>query len=140
MHLNTLILFLLSLSALGSTSPTPSSENINTNANENTSITASQIEHIAPKSSSCANPPAKGECATSDTAARSIAASFEKYQVDSRAEQAAVIALMAFESDEFRYSRNHFPGVEGQGSMFEPIPLVIIVTGGSSYSDGYFLV
>lgn len=118
MHPNTLLLSLslLFLSALGSTFPAPQPEDSNSNAEDNTSITASQIEHIAPKSSSCADPPAKGECATSDTAARNIAVSFDQYKVTSRAEQAAVIALMAFESVEFRYSRNHDPGVEGQGS------------------------
>lgn len=81
-------------------------------------ITSSQIEKIAPKSVSCDNAEAKDECATSDTAARAISTSFNRYKVSSRAEQAAVIGLMAFESDEFQYNRNHFPGVEGQGSMF----------------------
>lgn len=127
MHPNTLLLSLLSLSTLGSTVPAPQPENSNSNPQENTSITASQIEHIAPKSSSCANPPAKGECATSDTAARNIAASFDQYEVTSRAEQAAVIALMAFESDEFQFSRNHVPGVEGQGSTFPTPPFHSLV-------------
>ena len=43
---------------------------------------------------------------------------FKRDQVFSRAEQAAVIGLIAFESNEFQYNRNHFPGVERQGSMF----------------------
>lgn len=108
MHTTTLLLPLLPF--LASAAPTTRSSN--------TQITAQQIQQIAPKSSTCDNPPAKGECATADQAAPNIAKSFENYGVTSRAEQAAVIALTAFESEEFRYSRNHFPGVEGQGSMY----------------------
>lgn len=110
---NTLVLTLL-LSAGASAAPAcGGGQNGTTQA-----ITPAQIEKIAPKSTSCDNAKQKDECATSDVAARAIAASFERYQVTSPAEQAAVIGLMAFESDEFQYSRNHYPGVEGQGSMF----------------------
>lgn len=107
MHQTTLLLP-LTLPFLASAAPTIRSSN--------TQITAQQIQQIAPKSSTCDNPPAKGECATADQAAPNIAKSFENYGVTSRAEQAAVIALMAFESDDFRFSRNQVPGVEGQGS------------------------
>ncbi|PWY71559.1 hypothetical protein BO94DRAFT_259984 [Aspergillus sclerotioniger CBS 115572] len=80
------------------------------------SITAEQIKTIAPTSSSCDNPPAVGECATAAQAAPNIAKSFDTYSVTSRAEQAAVIGLMAFESGDFKYNKNHFPGVPGQGT------------------------
>lgn len=83
-----------------------------------TTITPAQIEKIAPKSKSCDDAKAKDECATADTAAQSISASFKQYDVSSRAEQAAVIGLMAFETEEFQYNRNHSPGVPGQGSTF----------------------
>ncbi|KAL2871280.1 uncharacterized protein BJX67DRAFT_157907 [Aspergillus lucknowensis] len=81
-------------------------------------ITPSQILFIAPNSTSCANAPelAKGECVTAAQAAPPLSAAFTKYKVTSRAEQAAVLALIAFESGEFRYNRNHFPGVPGQGT------------------------
>lgn len=82
-----------------------------------TEITASQIATIAPKSQSFAKAPVpKGgtpECANSQEAALNIAKSFETYNVTSRVEQAAVVALMAFESEEFRFSRNQVPGVKG---------------------------
>lgn len=85
-------------------------------------ITASQITAIAPKSQSCANAPVpKGgmpECASAQDAAVYIGESFKTYNVTSKAEQAAVIALMAFESVEFQFSRNQGSGVEGQGSGF----------------------
>lgn len=119
-NINTLLLSLL-LSGTGSTAPAPV-------AAKDTAITASQIQQIAPKSVSCDNPPAKGECATADVAARNIAASFQRYQVSSRAEQAAVVALMAMESDEFRYNRNHFPGIKGKGSKWFPSPLLLRLT------------
>ncbi|KAL3480654.1 hypothetical protein BJX99DRAFT_220002 [Aspergillus californicus] len=81
-------------------------------------ITSDQIIAIAPNSTSCANAPAlaDGECATAAIAAPAISTSFNKYAITSKAEQAAIIALMAFESAEFWYSRNHFPGVAGQGT------------------------
>ncbi|KAL5334777.1 hypothetical protein BJX70DRAFT_346567 [Aspergillus crustosus] len=86
--------------------------------NYSTTATQAQIEAIAPKSSSCENPEevAPLECATAAQAAPAFSAAFKKYNLTSRAEQAAVISLAAFESGEFRFSRNHFPGVEGQGT------------------------
>ncbi|KDE80532.1 hypothetical protein AO1008_07453 [Aspergillus oryzae 100-8] len=79
-----------------------------------TSITAQQIIAIAPSSAqSCTN-----RCADAEKVATNIAKSFDKYQVTSPAEQAAVISLMALESVEFLYNRNKSPGVPGQGSMY----------------------
>ncbi|KAJ5092323.1 hypothetical protein NUU61_007193 [Penicillium alfredii] len=85
-------------------------------ATRDTGLTESQVAAIAPKSKSCDNPPAKGECATAKQAAKSTAQSFDTYKVTSKAEQAAVLSLMAFESDEFKYNKNHYPGVAGQGT------------------------
>ncbi|KAL4877693.1 hypothetical protein BJY04DRAFT_197678 [Aspergillus karnatakaensis] len=83
-----------------------------------TTVTAAQIEAIAPKSASCENPEeiAPEECATAAQAAPAFSAAFKKYKLTSKEEQAAVISISAFESGEFRFSRNHFPGVEGQGT------------------------
>ena len=121
---NTVLLTLL-FSAVGSAAPacgSGSGQNATSPA-----ITAAQIEKIAPKSVSCDDAEAKDECATSDVAARAISATFKQYQVSSRAEQAAVIGLIAFESGEFQYSRKHFPPVEGQGSMFPSFIVFIYV-------------
>lgn len=79
-------------------------------------ITTNQFLAIAPKSSSCANPPAAGECATAAEAVPLINDAFARYQVESLGEQAALLSLMAFETLDFKYNRNHFPGVAGQGS------------------------
>lgn len=94
-------------------------------------ITTDQILSISPNSSTCDNPPAVGECATADQAAPLISDSFSTYSVDSTAEQAALISLMAFETADFKYNRNHFPGVAGQGSMlslFFSIFIFIFIT------------
>ena len=114
---NTLLLTLLFV-VIGSTAQTYGGDGGSGQNVTPLAITSSQIEKIAPKSVSCDNAEAEDECATSDTAARAISDSFNRYKVSSRAEQAAVIGLMAFESNEFQYNRNHFPGVEGQGSTF----------------------
>jgi hypothetical protein len=79
-------------------------------------ITTDQLLAISPNSSTCDNPPAEGECATAEQAAPFISDSFSTYAIDNVAEQAALISLMAFESGDFKYNRNHFPGVAGQGS------------------------
>lgn len=79
-------------------------------------ITAAQLLDIAPNSKSCDNPPAGGECATAQQAAPFINTAFSTYDVTSPAEQAAIISLMAFETTDFKYNRNHFPGRPGQGS------------------------
>ena len=115
MHTNLITFVALTLPILAPANPTPRKA-----SSPSTSLTTDQILHVAPKSADCTNPPEKGECATAEQAARNIAISFDTYDVSSRAEQAAVIGLMAFESEEFKYSRNHFPapGVEGKGSMF----------------------
>lgn len=81
-------------------------------------LTEAQVLQIAPKSNTCDNPPAKGECATAKQAAKFTSQSFDTYHVTSKAEQAAIISLMALESGEFKYNKNHFPGVPGQGSKY----------------------
>ncbi|PYH48248.1 uncharacterized protein BP01DRAFT_354097 [Aspergillus saccharolyticus JOP 1030-1] len=105
--------FLLFIPLLASASPTGQGQ---LQTRGSTQITSEQIQIIAPTSNTCANPPAVGECATSDSAASSISKSFQTYGVTNKAEQAAVIGLMAFESGDFKYNKNHFPGVAGQGT------------------------
>lgn len=90
-------------------------------------ITSDQILAISPNSSTCDNPPAEGECATAEQAAPYISDSFTTYGIDNAAEQAALVSLMAFESGDFKYNRNHFPGVAGQGSTsFFPLHLLFL--------------
>ncbi|KAF4981844.1 hypothetical protein FZEAL_2423 [Fusarium zealandicum] len=75
---------------------------------------AKVVEHIAPKSTKC---PAKlKECRTAEQAAPYIARSMYEYGVYSVKEMAAIISLMAFESGDFQYKQNAFPGRPGQGT------------------------
>ncbi|KAJ5753726.1 uncharacterized protein N7511_007879 [Penicillium nucicola] len=115
MHLPTLLLALTTLTT-ATPLPFPFSLKSLKYADDATTLTQSQMETIAPQSTSCDNPPAEGECATGKQAAKFTSQSFDTYQVTNKAEQAAIISLMAFESDDFRYNKNHFPGVAGQGT------------------------
>ena len=85
-------------------------------------LTTEQLLEIAPNAKTCDGGDFAEECATADQAVPHIVSSFIRYGVTSRAEQAALISLMALESGEFKYNRNHFPppGNPGQGSMFYP--------------------
>ena len=80
------------------------------------SVTAADITKIAPLTSSCANAPVAGECRTAEQAAPNIAISFTNFGITSFGEQAALVALMLYESGNFKYSKNHYPGVPGQGT------------------------
>lgn len=79
---------------------------------------------IAPTSSTCAGAPAAGECRTADQAAGPILNAFNKYQISSAGEMAAVLSLMAFETQDFKYNTNHFPGRPGQGTRNMQMPPV----------------
>jgi hypothetical protein len=107
MHLftYTLPLALVAMSAHGA--PLQSSSN---------AITASSIIKVAPETSTCANCPAPGECRTAAIAAPNLAISFINFHISTFNAQAALLALILYESDNFKYSKNHFPGVPGQGT------------------------
>lgn len=71
------------------------------------------VKEIAPESESCQ---AGGECRTAEQAAPFIEASLKKYSITHPNVQAAIIALMAFESVNFEYKHNVTPGRPGQGT------------------------
>ncbi|KAF5018103.1 hypothetical protein F66182_9922 [Fusarium sp. NRRL 66182] len=72
------------------------------------------IEHIAPKSKSCTK---RGkECRTAKQAAPYMVDAFQAHGIYSIKEMAAVLALEAFETADFQYKRNAFPGRPGQGT------------------------
>ncbi|KAI1003962.1 hypothetical protein K3495_g4248 [Podosphaera aphanis] len=79
-------------------------------------ITPAQLLKIVPGSDSCPSPP--GECATSSQAAPFLNQAMNKYGIKSPGEKASIIALIAFESGNFKYNTNHFPapGNPGQGT------------------------
>jgi hypothetical protein len=106
--------------AYASRTDSNNNENGTENGNWPTSggLTADQLLTIAPTANTCDNAPAAGECSTAEQAVPFITQSFTNYKVTSPAEQAALISLMAFETDDFKYKKNHYPGVPGQGSTF----------------------
>ena len=79
-------------------------------------LTASTIQIISPATASCDGADFPDECADASQAAGPISNSFSKYQITSVGEQAALVALMLYESGSFKYNKNHFPGVPGQGT------------------------
>lgn len=81
-------------------------------------ITAQQLITIDPKTANCNTPATKAgpdECADANRAAPAITASFQKYGITEPGVQAALIAIMLFESGSFKYNKNHFGG-DGNGN------------------------
>lgn len=79
-------------------------------------ITAADLIAIESSTSSCDGAPFSSECRTAAQAAPMIASSFTNFGLTSFGEQAAVVALMLYESGDFKYAINHYPGVPGQGT------------------------
>ncbi|KAK5174450.1 uncharacterized protein LTR77_001530 [Saxophila tyrrhenica] len=102
---------LFSLLALAATLPTHAQP-----LTSSRTLTAASILKIAPSTRTCASPPAPGECRTASQAAPYLALSFQNYYLPSFATQAALLALILYESANFQYAKNHFPGVPGQGT------------------------
>ncbi|CAM1508861.1 Fc.00g026000.m01.CDS01 [Cosmosporella sp. VM-42] len=72
------------------------------------------VEKIAPKSTSC--DAANEDCRTGEQAAPWIALGMWQYRIFSTKEMAAIISVIAFESGDFQYKHNLFPGRPGQGT------------------------
>ncbi|KAK5131768.1 hypothetical protein LTR08_000600 [Meristemomyces frigidus] len=87
-------------------------------------ITASSITALDPSTCSCANAPVAGQCRTATEAAPEIAISFVNFAITTFGEQAALLALMLYESGAFKYSTNVYPGVPGQGTRDMQMPEV----------------
>lgn len=72
------------------------------------------VQEIAPGATSC--PSSNSDCRTAAQAAPWIASGMYQYGIFSVNQMAAVISLMAFESDDFKYKHNISPGRPGQGT------------------------
>lgn len=77
---------------------------------------ASLLLQIAPTSSTCASSPFPAECQTASQAAPHLITTMSRQGIYAPPELAAVLALIAYESGEFKYARNHYPGRLGQGT------------------------
>ena len=80
------------------------------------SLSEFQILFISPASSSCADAIYPLQCRTAGQVASAIDTSFTQYGVTSPGEMAAIISLVAFETEDFRYNINISPGRPGQGT------------------------
>ena len=78
--------------------------------------TSSALLAVVPKANTCAGATSPQECKTADEATPFINQSFRTYGITSAGEAAAVIGIMAFESGDFKFNVNHFPGTPGQGT------------------------
>ncbi|KAL0938871.1 uncharacterized protein CTRU02_205481 [Colletotrichum truncatum] len=88
-------------------------------------LTKDVILKVAPKSASCAGvTDFAEECATADEAVKFLPDALDKYNITSPGEIAGVLSLMALETGEFRFERNHFPkpGRPGQGTRNLQMP------------------
>ena len=78
-------------------------------------LSAAQVLAVAPKSASCDNAPAEGQCRTAEQATLPILNSFLAYNITYPGQMAAVIGIMAFESDSFKYDKP-IDGTPGKGT------------------------
>jgi hypothetical protein len=77
---------------------------------------ASQLLAIAPTSMTCDGAPFPSECATAEQAAPLLIAAMQTYGITSPPELAALLSVIAFETGDFKYNINHYPGRAGQGT------------------------
>ncbi|KAL8642833.1 MAG: hypothetical protein Q9228_000529 [Teloschistes exilis] len=78
--------------------------------------TSGSLLDIAPKAGTCAGAKFPNECKTAAEAAPFINQAFHTYCITTPGEAAAILSTMAFETVDFKYNVNHFPGVPGQGT------------------------
>lgn len=77
-------------------------------------ITAAQVSLLAPGTSQCTV--SDSTCSTAQTAAIALNNAFLTYGLKTLGQKAGMIAYMAFESVDFAYNINVFPGRPGQGT------------------------
>ena len=77
---------------------------------------ASIVQQIAPASASCSGAPAGDECATASQAAPFLIQAMVDYKLYAPGQIAAVLSLIAFETGDLKYNKNHYPGRPGQGT------------------------
>ena len=116
MHPLTLLTLLLPLTA--SALPASQARSPSAGTAAAAPITPAQLLAIMPQSSTCAGAAHPDECRTAAQAAPFVTQSFSTYGVTTPGEQAALLGIMGFESEDFKYNKNYYPGNPGQGSLF----------------------
>jgi hypothetical protein len=120
MQLPTITAAILAMAALTASTPIPQPTFLTPRAAGNSAV--SMLLTIAPTSNTCTNAPAAGECATATQAAPYLISAMSSYGITSPPELAAVLSLIAFESGDFKYNINHYPGRAGQGTRNMQMP------------------
>lgn len=120
--LSALVAFPPSTSAGPIPPTTPVSAAISNVLFQTTGITEQQLLQIAPKSSTCDGAPFPLECRPASKIYPFLNSAFTLYGITSAGEKAALISLQAFESAEFKYNKNHYPGRPGQGTSAMLMP------------------
>jgi hypothetical protein len=92
---------------------------------QSTALSDQTLIRIAPSTASCEGAAFPEECADATRAAEAINLAFETYGISSSGERAGLVAYMLFESGDFRYSKNHFPGRPGQGTRMMGMPPLV---------------
>ncbi|CAI9626910.1 hypothetical protein GT037_007062 [Alternaria burnsii] len=87
-----------------------------------TELTAANLIAIAPATKSCAGADFPDECADATQAATALNKAFNTYKITAKGEKAAIVAYEIFESGDFKYKKNHFPGRPGQGTRMMAMP------------------
>lgn len=85
-------------------------------------LSAAKIEAVEPTTATCDAAPFPEECADSKIAAAALNSSFEKYNITAVGEVAALVAYTLFESGNYKYKQNHYPGRPGQGTRMMAMP------------------
>lgn len=86
------------------------------------SLTPDNLIAISPATASCSGASFPDECANATQAATALNKAFSTYKITSKGEKAAIIAYEIFESGDFKYKKNHFPGRPGQGTRMMAMP------------------
>lgn len=79
-------------------------------------LTEKQVLAVAPSSNTCSGAQFPDECATASDAVANINKAFAKHGITTPGEAASLLSIMAFESGDFKFNINHFPGRPGQGT------------------------
>ena len=102
------------LSAVTIASPDAKSTFLKPRATSDTA--AAILLEIAPTSNTCSSAPFPVECETTDQAAPYLIDAMISYGVYSPPKLSALLSLIAFETGDFKYAINHYPGRAGQGT------------------------
>ncbi|CBX95538.1 hypothetical protein IAQ61_004369 [Plenodomus lingam] len=116
------ILFASALAFSVFAAPVPDCSEEQGNSTNKALLSAAKIEIIEPTTATCDAAPFPEECADSKTAAAALNGSFEKYKITAVGEVAALVAYTLFESGNYKYKQNHYPGRPGQGTRMMAMP------------------